>query len=147
MFALPWFLTWFGHSLNQYRDVVRLYDFFLAKDPMMPIYVAAALVVSRRKEVFAEGCDMASIHCLLSNIPDDVNFEEILVDALKYFDKYPPSKLEKDVKKRIQNEYVSVRRKSLFTKVMSVFKYVLSFAFVFQMFMLYSFIKKKPKTS
>nr|CAI5834046.1 unnamed protein product [Callosobruchus analis] len=78
MFALPWYLTWFGHSLNQYRDVVRLYDYFLASPPMMPLYVAASLVVHRRKEVFAEGCDMASIHCLLSQIPDDLDFEEIL---------------------------------------------------------------------
>ncbi|XP_022914125.1 TBC1 domain family member 20 isoform X3 [Onthophagus taurus] len=104
MFALPWFLTWFGHSLNQYKDVVRLYDFFLASPPLMPLYVAAALVIYRRKEILYEPCDMASIHCLLSQIPDNLDFEQILISAAKYYKSYPPERLEKDVKKRIQRE-------------------------------------------
>ena len=55
MFALPWYLTWFGHSLNRYKDVVRLYDYFLATAPLMPLYVATSLVIYRRDEVFAQG--------------------------------------------------------------------------------------------
>ncbi|KAK9686754.1 Rab-GTPase-TBC domain [Popillia japonica] len=104
MFALPWYLTWFGHSLNQYRDVVRLYDFFLASPPLMPLYVAAALVVYRRREVLDEPCEMASIHCLLSQIPDNLDFERILVSASEYYEKYPPERMEKEVTKRIQRE-------------------------------------------
>ncbi|XP_013144736.1 PREDICTED: TBC1 domain family member 20-like, partial [Papilio polytes] len=45
MFALPWYLTWFGHSLNRYSDVVRLYDYFLCAPPLFPVYVTAALVL------------------------------------------------------------------------------------------------------
>ncbi|XP_066153537.1 TBC1 domain family member 20 isoform X1 [Euwallacea fornicatus] len=104
MFALPWYLTWFGHSLNQYKDVVRLYDYFLATPPLMPLYVATALVVWRRNEIFAEGCDMASIHCLLSQIPDNLDFESILMNAMKHYEDYPPEKLEKLVKKRVDRE-------------------------------------------
>lgn len=106
MFALPWFLTWFGHSLNQYRDVVRLYDYFLANPPLMPLYVAASVVMERRQEVFEVGCDMASIHCLLSQIPDDLDFEEILKRASHLYNKYPPHKMEKQAKARKQQEYV-----------------------------------------
>lgn len=105
MFALPWYLTWFGHSLNQYRDVVRLYDFFLASPPLMPLYVATSLVIQRRMDIFAQDCDMASIHCVLSQIPDDLDFEVILENALKYFKKYPPEKLEVLVKKRVKREH------------------------------------------
>ncbi|CAH1368485.1 unnamed protein product [Tenebrio molitor] len=104
MFALPWYLTWFGHSLNQYKDVVRLYDFFLATPPLMPLYVAASLVVERREQVFEEGCDMASIHCLLSQIPDNLDFEAILQRALIYYKNHPPNKLEGEVKKRVKKE-------------------------------------------
>lgn len=104
MFALPWYLTWFGHSLNQYKDVVRLYDFFLATPELMPLYVATSLVISRRSEIFAEGCDMASIHCLLSQIPDNLDFEPILIEAQKHYKNYPPDKLEKLVKKRVDRE-------------------------------------------
>ncbi|XP_057671050.1 TBC1 domain family member 20 isoform X1 [Diorhabda carinulata] len=104
MFALPWYLTWFGHSLNQYKDVVRLYDFFLASPQDMSLYVATSLVISRRQEVFTEGCDMASVHCLLSQIPDNLNFEIILEKASEYYRKFPPEKLEQIVKKRVQKE-------------------------------------------
>lgn len=41
VFALSWLITWFGHVLSDFRHVVRLYDFFLACHPLMPIYFAA----------------------------------------------------------------------------------------------------------
>ncbi|KAI8428333.1 hypothetical protein MSG28_002527 [Choristoneura fumiferana] len=50
MFALPWYLTWFGHSLNRYADVVRLYDYFLCAPPLFPVYVTAAIVLHRQEE-------------------------------------------------------------------------------------------------
>lgn len=68
MFALPWFLTWFGHSLNRYTDVVRLYDYFLCSPPMFPIYVTAAIVLYRALEIFELDCDMATVHCFLSQV-------------------------------------------------------------------------------
>ncbi|KAF5269292.1 hypothetical protein FQR65_LT02593 [Abscondita terminalis] len=113
MFALPWYLTWFGHSLTQYRDVVRLYDYFLASPPAMPLYVAASLVIYRRREVLEIECDMASIHCLLSQIPDNLDFESILQCASKLYKRHPPSKLEKDVKNRVQKEMEQRRRDEL----------------------------------
>ncbi|KAF5306640.1 hypothetical protein FQA39_LY08829 [Lamprigera yunnana] len=110
MFALPWYLTWFGHSLTQYRDVVRLYDYFLASPPLMPLYVATSLVIDRRQEVLNIECDMASIHCLLSQIPDNLDFECILQRASTLYKKHPPNKLEKDVKNRVQKEMEQRRR-------------------------------------
>lgn len=47
MFALPWYLTWFGHSLPRYADVVRLYDYFLCSPPLFPVYVTVAIVLHR----------------------------------------------------------------------------------------------------
>lgn len=68
MFALPWFLTWFGHSLNQYKDVVRLYDYFLASEPLVPLYLCSVIVAFRSKEILDTPCDMANLHCLLSQV-------------------------------------------------------------------------------
>lgn len=124
MFALPWYLTWFGHSLNQYRDVVRLYDFFLATPPLMPLYVAAALVIHRCEEIFEVGCDMASIHCLLSQIPDHLPFEKILKHAQKLYQKYPPKLVEKDVADRIRREYVYANFISIFRKLTGLIGYL-----------------------
>ena len=55
VFALPWLITWFGHVLPNYKDVVRLYDFFLAGPPLMPVYLATAIVIHRQEEILATG--------------------------------------------------------------------------------------------
>lgn len=143
MFALPWYLTWFGHSLNQYKDVVRLYDYFLASPPLMPLYVAASLVVQRRAEVFAEGCDMASIHCMLSQIPDNLDFEVILERASTTFKEYPPEKLEKFVKQRVNKEYVVFGLFYFLRKFYGFFKQMFSVQFFF--FLLTSLFMRKYK--
>lgn len=126
MFALPWFLTWFGHSLNQYKDVVRLYDFFLATPSLMPLYVATSLVVERRNEILAESCDMASVHCLLSQIPDNLDFEAILRRARRFYRDYPPKSIENEVKKRVKKEYVYF---NLFRRFIHVLKSLFTLRF------------------
>lgn len=68
LFALPWYLTWFGHSLNSYSAVVRLYDYFLASPIYSPIFVTAAIILYRAEKILLEDCDMASIHCVLSKV-------------------------------------------------------------------------------
>ncbi|XP_072937180.1 TBC1 domain family member 20 [Epargyreus clarus] len=97
MFALPWYLTWFGHSLNRYTDVVRLYDYFLCAPPLFPVYVTAAIVLQRAAEVLQCDCDMAMMHCLLSRLPDDLPFEDILVTAKKLYEENDPTDLESEV--------------------------------------------------
>lgn len=144
MFALPWYLTWFGHSLNQYKDVVRLYDFFLASPENMSIYVATSLVIQRRQEVFAEGCDMASIHCLLSQIPNNLNFDEILQKASEYYRKFPPEKLEQLVKKRVQKEYVPLNLILFVQKMFCFFKNALMFPLYLMLFGSW-FLRTNPK--
>lgn len=70
IFALPWYLTWFGHSLNRYSSVVRLYDYFLCAPPMFPVYVTTIIVIHRSSQIFDLDCDMASVHCFLSQVID-----------------------------------------------------------------------------
>ncbi|XP_063236647.1 TBC1 domain family member 20 [Bacillus rossius redtenbacheri] len=110
MFCLPWFLTWYGHSLNRYRDVVRLYDFFLVSPPLMPLYLAAVLVAHRADQVFSVECDMASVHSLLSQIPDDLPFERLLVRTERLYQEFPPESIEREVRDRVLREQQHARR-------------------------------------
>lgn len=43
VFALSWLITWYGHVLKDFATIVRLYDFFLATHPLMPVYFGAAV--------------------------------------------------------------------------------------------------------
>ena len=43
VFALSWLITWYGHVIAEHKYIVRLFDFFVATHPLMPLYVAAAM--------------------------------------------------------------------------------------------------------
>ncbi|KAJ6655882.1 hypothetical protein lerEdw1_004652 [Lerista edwardsae] len=96
IFALSWLITWFGHVLPDFRQVVRLHDFFLACHPLMPIYFAAVIVLYRAQEVLACDCDMASVHHLLSQIPQDLPYETLISRAGDLFVQFPPSELARE---------------------------------------------------
>ncbi|XP_078392245.1 TBC1 domain family member 20 isoform X1 [Cetorhinus maximus] len=95
IFALSWLITWYSHVLSKFRHTVRLYDFFLASHPLMPVYIAAAIVLHREKEVLRCDCDMASVHQLLSKIPQDLPYEVLIIKAEELFSHYPPPELAK----------------------------------------------------
>ncbi|CAL8402854.1 unnamed protein product [Arctogadus glacialis] len=96
IFALSWLITWFGHVLSDFRHVVRLYDFFLACHPLMPIYFAAVIVLYREEEVLECECDMAMVHHLLSQIPQDLPYETLISRAGDLFVQFPPSELARE---------------------------------------------------
>ncbi|XP_048038545.1 TBC1 domain family member 20 [Megalobrama amblycephala] len=96
IFALSWLITWFGHVLSDFRHVVRLYDFFLACHPLMPIYFAAVIVLHREEEVLDCECDMAMMHHLLSRIPEDLPYETLISRAGDLFVQFPPSELARE---------------------------------------------------
>lgn len=95
IFALSWLITWYGHVLSDFKHTLRLYDFFLASHPLMPIYLAATIVLHREKEVKQTECDMAMVHHLLSQIPQDLPYEILICHAQDLFDRYPPTLLAK----------------------------------------------------
>ncbi|KAK3511849.1 hypothetical protein QTP70_025976 [Hemibagrus guttatus] len=93
IFALSWLITWYGHVLSDFRHVLRLYDFFLASHPLMAVYFAAVIVLYREREVKSSECDMASVHHLLSQIPQDLPYEQLISHTHKLFTRYPPTQL------------------------------------------------------
>ncbi|XP_026857120.2 TBC1 domain family member 20 isoform X2 [Electrophorus electricus] len=93
IFALSWLITWYGHVLSDFRHVLRLYDFFLASHPLMAVYFAAVIVLHREREVKSSECDMASVHHLLSQIPQDLPYEQLIARAQSLFTCHPPAEL------------------------------------------------------
>lgn len=60
----------------------------------MPIYVSAAVLNERSDEIFSTEKDMASLHGLLSHIPNSTNIPSILELALKLYKEYPPTMIK-----------------------------------------------------
>ncbi|CAH1270126.1 TBCK [Branchiostoma lanceolatum] len=96
IFALSWLITWYGHVLTDIRHIVRLYDFFLACHPLMPIYLAAQIVLYRSEDILRVECEMTMVHHTLSRLPEDLPFEHLVSRAGDLFIQYPPSMLAKE---------------------------------------------------
>lgn len=98
IFSLSWLITWYGHVLSEFPHIVRLYDFFIACHPLMPIYLAAAIVLYRESEVLTTDCEMCMVHSLLSKIPHDLPLEQLITRAGDLYVQYPPDMLESEAR-------------------------------------------------
>lgn len=68
IFCLPWAITWFGHVLNDYETVVRLFDVFMFSHPWTSMYLSAVVVLHRASDIFLTPCEMPLLHQMLSNV-------------------------------------------------------------------------------
>lgn len=119
MFALSWLITWFAHVVNDPDSIFRVFDLFLGTHPLMPIYLGAALVISRRSELLLTECEMSSVHHTLCRLPQHIvenntSLEELIDKAHYLFKNYSPQKLESASKRclrgssavKVHNEFV-----------------------------------------
>uniref|UniRef100_A0A2P2HXJ2 TBC1 domain family member 20-like n=1 Tax=Hirondellea gigas TaxID=1518452 RepID=A0A2P2HXJ2_9CRUS len=97
VFCLAWLITWYAHTLSHYRHVVRLYDFLLSSPPLMPMYVAAAILNCREQQLLAVECDMAMMHHALSQVPDDLPLDSLLQEAKQLYRQVPPPTIAEKV--------------------------------------------------
>ncbi|KAF9934964.1 hypothetical protein FBU30_009386 [Linnemannia zychae] len=94
-FPLSWVITWCAHDLQDFEKIARLYDFLICFNPLMSIYVAAAVVMSRREELLEVECDNAMVHTFLTKFPKNVDLELIISHAHQLYTTYPPESLQK----------------------------------------------------
>lgn len=93
-FALAGTITMFAHNIQEYRDITRLFDFFLAQHAVMPLYFFAAVALSRRDELLdIEKEDEDILHVMLSKLPDPFDIEFHIARATELYASLPPSSL------------------------------------------------------
>lgn len=93
-FALSAVLTLYAHDIEQYSDIARLYDFILAHEPVMTIYLFVALIIQRRNTLLAfESEDHDMMLFTLSKLPQTLQLQHLIGQSLELFEKYPPEGL------------------------------------------------------
>uniref|UniRef100_A0A1I8FIV3 Rab-GAP TBC domain-containing protein n=1 Tax=Macrostomum lignano TaxID=282301 RepID=A0A1I8FIV3_9PLAT len=98
-FSVAWVITWFGHVLDDLDAILRLYDFFLASHPLMPLYFSAALVLHKQDRLLSlppEDIDFAVLHSCLANIPNSgaIQLETVISEACRLFILHPPDTVQ-----------------------------------------------------
>lgn len=104
IFALSWLITWFGHNLEKFNVIVRLFDFFMAASPFMPIYVGAAIIASDAENILKLDCEMSSVHSYLSKLPNNLILDEIeylVSTAHSTLTEYPPHVLQQQARRTV----------------------------------------------
>jgi hypothetical protein len=93
-FALAGTITMFAHNIQGYKDITRLFDFFLAHDAVMPIYLFAAVVLSRREELLEiEHEDEDVLYVMLGKLPQRFDVEFHIARTLELYERLPPASL------------------------------------------------------
>src|SRR4051812_25547103 len=46
-FCLSWVITWCSHDIRDLSKVIRLFDFFIASDPLITVYLSATVSKSQ----------------------------------------------------------------------------------------------------
>ena len=93
-FALAATLTLYAHDIQELGDIARLYDFILSREPVVSLYLFAAIILSRRDELFnfdADETDM--IHFTLTKLPQPLDLEPLISRAMSLYQTHPPDTL------------------------------------------------------
>ncbi|KAL4881250.1 rab-GTPase-TBC domain-containing protein [Aspergillus karnatakaensis] len=93
-FALSATLTLYAHDIQEYSDIARLFDFLLAWEPVVSIYLFVAIVLSRRKELLEIPEDEPEmLHFTLSKLPQPLDLEGLISRSLQLYHDHPPESL------------------------------------------------------
>ncbi|KAK4541682.1 hypothetical protein LTR36_007826 [Oleoguttula mirabilis] len=93
-FALSATLTLYAHDIEAYGDIARLYDFLLASEAAMSLYLFAVIVMSRKEELLElEADEPEMLLVVLSKLPKPLDLESLIRYTSEIFTRYPPESL------------------------------------------------------
>ncbi|KAL8670068.1 MAG: hypothetical protein Q9168_005373 [Polycauliona sp. 1 TL-2023] len=93
-FALAATLTLYAHDIQEYSDIARLFDFFLAHGAVVSVYFFAIIILSRREELFEIPADEPEmLHSILSKLPKPLDLEALIAQTVSLYQICPPERL------------------------------------------------------
>ena len=93
-FALAATLTLYAHDIEDYNDIARLFDFLLAHEAVVSVYLFAVIVLSRKHELLDIPADEPEmLQHVLSKIPRPFKPGNYIRRTMALLRDYPPKKL------------------------------------------------------
>ncbi|RMD40915.1 hypothetical protein DV735_g4191, partial [Chaetothyriales sp. CBS 134920] len=113
-YALPSALTLYAHDIQAYHDIARLFDFLLAHQPVVSLYLFAAIILSRRQSLLAippDDTDM--LFFTLQKLPQPLDLESFIQESLRLFRQHPPESLAGSAWRQLSQESVLKTSRSI----------------------------------
>ena len=100
VFAVSWLITWFGYVVECEELLERLFDLFIACHPLMPVYLAAQIILENAEKIMSVECDMPFVFQAMNKcaMQTDLPWEKLISQASDSFIQYPPSSLAEQAK-------------------------------------------------
>ena len=93
-FAISSTLTMYAHQVEDYADIVRLFDFLISQEAVVSIYLFAAIILSRRDELLEiDLSEPEMLHITMSKLPKPVDWDILIENAMALFRQHPPQLL------------------------------------------------------
>ena len=93
-FALAATLTLYAHDIEDYGDIARLFDFLLAHEAVVSIYLFAVIILSRKEKLLDISVDEPEmLYFVLSKLPKPLDWEIIISRTMDLFTSRPPERL------------------------------------------------------
>lgn len=111
-FALAATLTLYAHDIQEYGDIARLYDFLLAHEPVIAIYLFATIILQRKEELLDISVEEPEmLHFTLSKLPQPLDLGGLINSTLELYHSHPPESLPFRAWQRIpQNSVLKTSR-------------------------------------
>lgn len=113
-YALSATLTLFAHDIEDSRAIARLFDFLLAHEPVMCIYLLASTIVTRRAELLEVAADDPEMLLFrLSKLTQPLDLEKSILHARHTLQSHPPERLQGAIWWRLSSSSVLKTSRSL----------------------------------
>jgi hypothetical protein len=94
-FALSGTLTMYAHDIQEYGQIARLFDVFLANEAAFSVYMFAQIVLNRAEELFETPVDEPEMmHSILSKLPRPLDLEGLISNTEALLKAHPPDTLK-----------------------------------------------------
>lgn len=94
-FALSGTLTMYAHDIQEYGDIARLFDVFLAREAVFSVYMFAQIVLQRSDELFETPAhEPEMLHSILSKLPKPLDLEALIANTVRLIKNHPPGSLK-----------------------------------------------------
>ncbi|KAF2101436.1 hypothetical protein NA57DRAFT_64237 [Rhizodiscina lignyota] len=106
-FALAATLTLYAHDIQEYGDIARLFDFLLAREAVVSVYLYAVIILARKEELLEIPTDEPEmLHFTLSKLPQPLDLESLIEQTTYLFANHPPESLPFRAWRRISGNSV-----------------------------------------
>ncbi|KAI4743150.1 hypothetical protein E4T50_06437 [Aureobasidium sp. EXF-12298] len=93
-FAIAATLTLYAHDIEEYGGISRLFDFLLAHEAVISVYMYATIAMTRKDELLEYDSDDADMmYAILSKLPKPLDIESIITRTTLLFAQHPPETL------------------------------------------------------